>query len=154
MLTSLLLALQYAQLAGRGNFPREDVITALTANHGSVEAAYLDLNRTQLKPFLMRIWGPPQGVEVNEGAPPGRPEVTPPPPAEPEVKVIASSEAAEVKAMTSQADFKAPAVKMAEVEAAVSSDEVKVTLAGSSEVKVTPKVDPRTVLASAKADSK
>lgn len=67
---------QYSQLASRGSFPREDIVTALTANHGNVEAAYLDLNRTQLKPFLMRIWGPPQGVEVTEGAPVVAPAVS------------------------------------------------------------------------------
>ncbi|XP_043203394.1 serine/arginine repetitive matrix protein 2-like [Amphibalanus amphitrite] len=139
---------KYAQLASRGAFPREDVITALTANHGSVEAAYLDLNRTQLKPFLMRLWGPPQGVEVNEGAPPGRPEVTPPPATEPEVNVAVKPDTAEVRAAAAQADGGTPTEK-----AAVPPDgEVKVTPPGSAEVKVTPKVGSATVLASAKAD--
>lgn len=32
----------------------------LTSHHGNVEAAYTELNKSQLKPFLMRIWGPPQ----------------------------------------------------------------------------------------------
>ena len=145
---------QYAQLAGRGSFSREDVITALTANHGSVEAAYLDLNRTQLKPFLMRIWGPPQGVEVNEGAPPGRPEVTPPPAVDSEVKVTERPQEAEVKAAVPQDDVSALEPKTAEVKAAVSTDEVKATSSGSAEVKATPKAGSPTVLASAKADSK
>ena len=42
-------------------------MTVLTANHGNLEAAYLELSKTQLKPFLMRIWGPPNGNE-NESA--------------------------------------------------------------------------------------
>lgn len=47
----------------KGNFTREDIVTVLTANHGNLEAAYSELNKTQLKPFLMRIWGPPQGSD-------------------------------------------------------------------------------------------
>ncbi|CAG2059673.1 unnamed protein product, partial [Timema podura] len=53
---------KYADLLSRGNFTREDIVTVLTANHGNMEAAYLDLSKTQLKPFLMRIWGPPAGT--------------------------------------------------------------------------------------------
>lgn len=51
----------------RGNFTREDIVTVLTANHGNIEAAYLELSKTQLKPFLMRIWGPPNGTENESG---------------------------------------------------------------------------------------
>jgi E3 ubiquitin-protein ligase RNF31 len=51
----------------RGNFTREDIVTVLTANHGNIEAAYLELSKTQLKPFLMRIWGPPNGTENDSG---------------------------------------------------------------------------------------
>ncbi|XP_076270641.1 linear Ubiquitin E3 ligase isoform X1 [Rhynchophorus ferrugineus] len=62
---------KYAELANRGDFSREDIVTVLTANHGDLEAAYSELSKTQIKPFLMRIWGPPTGVENqagNEGA--------------------------------------------------------------------------------------
>lgn len=64
---------QYAELASRGEFSREDIITVLTTNHGDLEGAYNELSKTQLKPFLMRIWGPPVGTENeagNEGAVP------------------------------------------------------------------------------------
>lgn len=63
--------MQYAELASRGDFAREDIVTVLTANHGDLESAYNELSKTQLKPFLMRIWGPPVGTENeagNEGA--------------------------------------------------------------------------------------
>ncbi|CAH0557576.1 unnamed protein product [Brassicogethes aeneus] len=62
---------KYATLASRGDFGREDIVTVLTANHGDLEAAYNELSKSQLKPFLMRIWGPPVGTENeagNEGA--------------------------------------------------------------------------------------
>lgn len=58
---------QYADLLSRGNFTREDIVTVLTANHGNMEAAYLELSKNQLKPFLMRIWGPPQGTDNESG---------------------------------------------------------------------------------------
>ncbi|XP_023720701.1 uncharacterized protein LOC111871673 isoform X6 [Cryptotermes secundus] len=58
---------KYADLLSRGNFTREDIVTVLTANHGNTEAAYLELSKTQLKPFLMRIWGPPNGTENESG---------------------------------------------------------------------------------------
>jgi len=51
----------------RGNFSREDVVTVLTANSGDLEAAYMELNKSQLKPFLMKIWGPPQGLDNDCG---------------------------------------------------------------------------------------
>ncbi|CAG9771886.1 unnamed protein product [Ceutorhynchus assimilis] len=62
---------KYAELASRGEFAREDIVTVLTINHGDLEAAYSELSKTQIKPFLMRIWGPPTGIENeagNEGA--------------------------------------------------------------------------------------
>ncbi|KAJ8888806.1 hypothetical protein PR048_008298 [Dryococelus australis] len=58
---------KYAELFSRGNFTREDIVTVLTANHGNLEAAYLELSKTQLKPFLMRIWGPPTGTDNESG---------------------------------------------------------------------------------------
>lgn len=51
----------------KGNFTREDVVTVLTANHGDIEAAYMELRKSQLKPFLMKIWGPPQGLDNDSG---------------------------------------------------------------------------------------
>lgn len=51
----------------KGNFTREDVVTVLTANHGDIETAYMELNKNQLKPFLMKIWGPPQGLDNDSG---------------------------------------------------------------------------------------
>ncbi|XP_015033479.3 E3 ubiquitin-protein ligase lubel isoform X3 [Drosophila willistoni] len=59
---------KYRRLAAKGNFLRDDIVNALTAHQGNVEQALLELNRTQLKPFLMRIWGSPNGVE-NESVP-------------------------------------------------------------------------------------
>ncbi|XP_060517508.1 E3 ubiquitin-protein ligase lubel-like isoform X1 [Cylas formicarius] len=62
---------KYTELATRGDFSREDIVTVLTTNHGDLEAAYNELSKTQIKPFLMRIWGPPTGTENeagNEGA--------------------------------------------------------------------------------------
>ncbi|XP_024082766.1 uncharacterized protein LOC106665625 isoform X4 [Cimex lectularius] len=58
---------KYAELLSRGNFSREDIVTVLTANHGNLEAAYMELSKSQLKPFLMRIWGPPQGTDNESG---------------------------------------------------------------------------------------
>ncbi|XP_044726520.1 E3 ubiquitin-protein ligase lubel isoform X1 [Chrysoperla carnea] len=58
---------KFTELNARGNFSREDIVTVLTANHGNLEAAFFELNKTQLKPFLMRIWGPPVGTD-NESA--------------------------------------------------------------------------------------
>lgn len=58
---------KYRKLAAKGNFLSEDIVNALTAHQGNVDQALLELNRTQLKPFLMRIWGSPNGVE-NESA--------------------------------------------------------------------------------------
>lgn len=59
--------LQFAELQSRGNFTHEDILTVLTANHGDLEAAYHEMNKSQLKPFLMRIWGPPVGTENEAG---------------------------------------------------------------------------------------
>lgn len=42
-------------------------MTVLTANHGDIEAAYSELSKTQIKPFLMRIWGPPTGNDNEAG---------------------------------------------------------------------------------------
>ncbi|XP_037828628.1 E3 ubiquitin-protein ligase lubel isoform X3 [Lucilia sericata] len=59
---------KYRDISSKGNFSREDIVTALTTHQGNVELALLDLSRTQLKPFLMRIWGSPGGVENESGS--------------------------------------------------------------------------------------
>ncbi|CRK97753.1 CLUMA_CG011133, isoform A [Clunio marinus] len=58
---------KYNAIAARGNFTREDIVTSLTAHHGNIELALIELNKTQLKPFLMKIWGPPSGVDNESG---------------------------------------------------------------------------------------
>ncbi len=54
-------------MCAKGNFSREDIVTVLTANQGNVEAAFQELNKVQLKPFLMRIWGQGEAGEVTSG---------------------------------------------------------------------------------------
>jgi E3 ubiquitin-protein ligase RNF31 len=58
---------KFNEIASRGNFTREDIVTSLTAHHGNMELALIELNKTQLKPFLMKIWGPPSGVDNESG---------------------------------------------------------------------------------------
>lgn len=53
----------------KGNFALADVIRALDNNAGIEDATLLELQKNQLKPFLMRIWGPSVGVENEEAAP-------------------------------------------------------------------------------------
>ncbi|XP_011501181.1 PREDICTED: E3 ubiquitin-protein ligase RNF31-like [Ceratosolen solmsi marchali] len=53
----------------KGIFTLNSVVTALDNNFGNEEAALLELQKNQLKPFLMRIWGPPSGIENEEAAP-------------------------------------------------------------------------------------
>ncbi|XP_067211070.1 E3 ubiquitin-protein ligase lubel isoform X8 [Linepithema humile] len=57
------------QIMAKGNFTLADVVRALDNNAGVEDAALLELQKNQLKPFLMRIWGPPVGVENDEAAP-------------------------------------------------------------------------------------
>ncbi|XP_054745290.1 E3 ubiquitin-protein ligase lubel isoform X4 [Anastrepha obliqua] len=66
---------KYRDISSKGNFSREDIVTALTIHQGNADLALLDLGRTQLKPFLMRIRGSPAGVENESGAifPPATP---------------------------------------------------------------------------------
>ncbi|XP_037958347.1 E3 ubiquitin-protein ligase lubel isoform X2 [Teleopsis dalmanni] len=59
---------KYRQISSKGNYSREDIVTALTVHQGNMDLALIELSKTQLKPFLMRIWGSPGGVE-NESAP-------------------------------------------------------------------------------------
>lgn len=63
------LIFQVAEIMSKGNFPLTDVVHALDSNVGNEDVALLELQKNQLKPFLMRIWGPPAGVENDEAAP-------------------------------------------------------------------------------------
>jgi E3 ubiquitin-protein ligase RNF31 len=58
---------KYNEIATRSNYTREDIVTSLTAHHGNLELALVELNKSQLKPFLMRIWGPPAGADNESG---------------------------------------------------------------------------------------
>ncbi|XP_055549050.1 E3 ubiquitin-protein ligase lubel isoform X3 [Wyeomyia smithii] len=58
---------KYNEIASKGNYTREDIVTSLTAHHGNLELAMLELSKTQLKPFLMRIWGPSNGADNDSG---------------------------------------------------------------------------------------
>ncbi|XP_036226343.2 E3 ubiquitin-protein ligase lubel isoform X4 [Bactrocera oleae] len=58
---------KYREISNKGNYSREDIVTALTIHQGNADLALLDLGRTQLKPFLMRIRGSPAGVENESG---------------------------------------------------------------------------------------
>ncbi|XP_014615373.1 PREDICTED: uncharacterized protein LOC106793178 isoform X6 [Polistes canadensis] len=60
-----------AEILTKGNFTMADVVKALDNNDGIIDAALLELQKNQLKPFLMRIWGPPVGVENDGAAPQG-----------------------------------------------------------------------------------
>lgn len=64
---------QCQNIMAKGAFPLDSVIAALDNNAGNEEASLLELQKDQLKPFLMRIWGPPTGVENEEAAPLGGP---------------------------------------------------------------------------------
>ena len=59
---------QFDELSAKGNFEREDIISALTAHEGNFDAAFHELNKLQLKPFLMKVWGQPEAGEVTSGA--------------------------------------------------------------------------------------
>ncbi|XP_029831944.4 E3 ubiquitin-protein ligase lubel [Ixodes scapularis] len=63
----------FMELSSRGTFSREEILTALTDNHGNMDMAYAQLTKATLKPFLMRIWGPGTGVDNDEGAQPTLP---------------------------------------------------------------------------------
>lgn len=58
---------KFNDIVARGNYSREDIVTALTAHQGNFDMALVELGKTQLKPFLMRIWGPPAGVDNDSG---------------------------------------------------------------------------------------
>lgn len=58
---------KYNELAIKGNFSREDIVTSLTAHHGNVELALIELSKSRMKPFMMNIWGPPAEIENESG---------------------------------------------------------------------------------------
>lgn len=58
---------KYKQIYDRGGYPREDIITALSNHNGDVELSLLDLEKAQLKPFLMRVWGASNGTDNESG---------------------------------------------------------------------------------------
>ena len=60
---------QYDELTSKGNFEREDIVTALTAHDGNLDLAFQELNKLQLRPFLMRIWGQGDSGDVASGTP-------------------------------------------------------------------------------------
>ena len=55
-------------MISKGNYTRQEAVLALEENQGNVEAALTQLNKAQLKPFLMRIWGPPSREDDNDDA--------------------------------------------------------------------------------------
>ncbi|XP_043529360.1 E3 ubiquitin-protein ligase lubel isoform X2 [Frieseomelitta varia] len=61
--------LKCEEIMKKGNFAMAEVVKALENNSGAEDAALFELQKNQLKPFLMRIWGPPVGVENDEAAP-------------------------------------------------------------------------------------
>ncbi|XP_029039966.2 E3 ubiquitin-protein ligase lubel isoform X12 [Osmia bicornis bicornis] len=61
--------LKCEEIMKKGNFAMPEVVKALENNAGAEDAALFELQKNQLKPFLMRIWGPPVGVENDEAAP-------------------------------------------------------------------------------------
>ncbi|XP_063977299.1 E3 ubiquitin-protein ligase lubel isoform X3 [Diachasmimorpha longicaudata] len=58
-----------AGIMSKGNFPLVEVVKSLNSRGGNEDLALLELQKNQLKPFLMRIWGPPVGVDNDEAAP-------------------------------------------------------------------------------------
>nr|XP_033200767.1 uncharacterized protein LOC117162865 isoform X4 [Bombus vancouverensis nearcticus] len=61
--------LKCEEIMKKGNFAMAEVVKSLENNSGAEDAALFELQKNQLKPFLMRIWGPPVGVENDEAAP-------------------------------------------------------------------------------------
>lgn len=46
----------------QGNYSREDIVSTLTAHNGNVDRAMAELNRLQMKPFLLKIQSTPQAA--------------------------------------------------------------------------------------------
>lgn len=58
---------KFKQIYDRGGFPREDITNALSTHNGNMELALLELEKAQMKPFLMRVWGASNGTENESG---------------------------------------------------------------------------------------
>lgn len=59
---------KFNEIMSEGSYAREDVVWALTAHQGSVDLALMDLAKSkQIRPFMMKVWGPPTGVENDSG---------------------------------------------------------------------------------------
>lgn len=59
---------KFNEIMSEGSYAREDVVWALTAHQGSVDLALMDLAKSkQIRPFMMKVWGPPMGVENESG---------------------------------------------------------------------------------------
>ncbi|XP_055299571.1 E3 ubiquitin-protein ligase lubel isoform X2 [Sitodiplosis mosellana] len=54
----------YNTIKGQGNYSREDIVSTLTAHNGNVEMAMAELNRLQMKPFLLKIQSSPAAPEI------------------------------------------------------------------------------------------
>ncbi|XP_045618058.2 E3 ubiquitin-protein ligase lubel isoform X11 [Procambarus clarkii] len=52
---------KFDNIYARGRFKREAVVKALENHEGDADAAFLDLNKSQLQPFMMKIWGALKG---------------------------------------------------------------------------------------------
>lgn len=52
----------YNTIKAQGNYSREDIVTSLTAHNGNAEMAMAELNRLQMKPFLLKIQSSPAGA--------------------------------------------------------------------------------------------
>ncbi|XP_068220489.1 E3 ubiquitin-protein ligase lubel [Palaemon carinicauda] len=48
---------KFNDIYSRGKFKRADIVKALETHSGDVDAAFLEVNKSQVKPFLMKIWG-------------------------------------------------------------------------------------------------
>lgn len=60
--------LAFNAIRAQGNYPRDDIVTYLTQHQGNVDLALNELNREQLKPFLLKILGSPSGIENQSAA--------------------------------------------------------------------------------------
>lgn len=58
---------KYKQIYDRGGFHREDILNALSSHNGNLELSLLDLEKAQMKPFLMRVWGSSNGHDNESG---------------------------------------------------------------------------------------
>lgn len=60
--------LAFNAIKAQGNYSRDDIVTCLTQHQGNVDLAMNELNRLQLKPFLLKIFGSPSGADNQSAA--------------------------------------------------------------------------------------